>query len=216
MMRSRTTRHERKTFAAGAGALAWQRALALALTLLAAGSAVGQDGAGKRPGAAADTAHEVPESTKQRYKWLFEPDFAELGLARDLPESGVAAEKPDAPFKAGEPIVFRLLIKNISPEGKAILTAGTYKHNRPRLFLDGELLPYRGDVAELVRSEDSFYYPKSKFAPLGPQATQAEIIDLGAWYGPLKPGSYKLVVRHRFIWGGRWLEPPPLTFNVVG
>lgn len=30
-----------------------------------------------------------------------------------------------------------------------------------------------------------------------------------------QPGHYELLVWHRFIWGGEWLESPPVTFEVV-
>lgn len=158
----------------------------------------------------------MPEKVRQQYGWLFEPDFAEIDLGRMLPELNDPPEKLTAPFEAGGKVAFRLTVKNISPEGKSILAGEAYGHNRPELYRDGELLPYRPEVDEAVRYSDLVFYPDGvRFIPLPPKETFTEIIDLGDWYEPLRPGRYRFVVRRRFIRGGRWLASPPLTFKVV-
>lgn len=185
-------------------------ALAFCVTAPAGGAAPAQERGGR-----AD-APPIPEKVRQQYRWLFEPDFAEIDLGRMLPELNDPPEKLTVPFKAGEKITFRLVVKNASREGKAILVGEAYGHNRPDLYRDGELLPYRRDVEELVGYSDLlFYLDGVRFVSLGPKETFTEIIDLGDWYEPLRPGRYRLAVRHRFIRGGRWLESPPLAFEIV-
>lgn len=186
----------------------------LMVVMLSVLSAMQEAGAG-RPEAQEETTVEIPERIKQRYQWLFKPDFAKLELARMLPKLNDGPEKLTAPFRVGNKITFRLLITNALKENKALLIASTYKHNRPQLYKDSEYAPYRKDTEELIRTTDTFRYEDTRFEPIKSGQTITEIIDLGEWYEPLQPGEYKLIVRHRFIWGGEWLESLPITFKVI-
>jgi hypothetical protein len=178
-------------------------------------SGIGHAGRAERPYGQEDASAEVPEKLRRQYRWLFEAEFAKVELARVLPELNDAPRKLTAPFRAGAKIDFRLLTTNISKENKSVLVGNTFKHNRPQLYKDRELLPYREKVRELVSAGDTPHYEDPRFRPLKSGATLVEVIDLNEWYEALQPGSYKLVVRHRFVWGGRWLESQPMTFEVV-
>jgi hypothetical protein len=158
----------------------------------------------------------VPEQVRQQYAWLFEPDFAELGLARLLPESHDPPDKLREPFRAGDTITLRLLITNASEEGKPIIVGQPFSHQRPELSKHGEPLPYSPQAAQHAAAGDRYFSLDGyKFSPLGPKETYTEIVNLGDWYERLEPGDYRLVVRRRFIWGGRWLTSPPLAFKVI-
>jgi hypothetical protein len=152
---------------------------------------------------------------RERYGWLYHPVFAKLELARMLPELNDPPEKLRAPLRVNDPMRFRLLIKNISAESKTLILDSTYKYNRPGLYKDGALLPYRKDVLDKIRVTDNPGSDYSRPEQIGPGEEFTEIIKLGEWYEPLRPGRYELKVCRRFIWAGEWVETPPLAFDVV-
>ncbi len=156
------------------------------------------------------------EWAEKHFPYLVKPDFARLDLARMLPELNDPPEKLKAPFKVGERIYFRLLITNGS-EGKIYLPlAGTYAHNRPRLFKGEEAKPYRQDVEELLKGvETQRGYASIKYMELEPGSTFTDVLRLNDWYDTLQPGTYRLVVRRRFILGGDWVDSPPINFEVI-
>lgn len=183
----------------------------LATSVLAATFAAGQDAGGGDY-----QLEKTREWVKQHFPHLVNPEFAKLDLARMLPELNDGPEKLDAPFKAGGAINFRLLVTNNSRERVYLPAAGTYKHNRPQLSQGGEAVPYRREVERLVEREDTWpEYRSIRYEQVESGRTLTEVINLNDWYAPLRPGAYKLTVRHRFIWGGEWLESPPINFEVV-
>lgn len=177
----------------------------------AAGQACGGDQSTKSAGA----SHDIPEQFRGRYGWLYHPVFAKVALARLPPELNDPPEKLRAPFGANGDIVFRLLIRNISADTKSLILDGTYRYDRPALYKDGALVPYRQDALDKIRATDNPASGYSRFEQLGPGQEFAETIKLGDWYKPLQPGRYELKMCRRFIWGGEWLESPPLAFDVV-
>ncbi len=96
---------------------------------------------------------------------------------------------------------------NDSDERFKIEVVDSYYANRPQLFRNGVLVPYREDVAKLVRSkdEDPKFIGLSSNLFLEPHdRTVLEGISLTTWYGPLEPGLYKLINRRRFEIDGPW------------
>jgi hypothetical protein len=183
----------------------------LFLQAAAAGQACGGDQAGK----VSDAHPALPEEIRERYGWLYHPVFARVELARMLPELNDPPDKLRAPFRVNADITFRLLIKNVSTEAKSFTHDSTYRYNRPDLYKDGGLLPYRKDVLDKIKATNNPASDYSRIEQLKPGEEFTEIIKLADWYQPLQPGRYELKVCHRFIWGGEWLETPALTFEVV-
>ncbi|HJU54889.1 MAG TPA: hypothetical protein VJ715_09965, partial [Pyrinomonadaceae bacterium] len=125
-------------------------------------------------------------------------------------------EAPNAPYRVGAHIFFRLLITNTTSEKVSFSDADLFYYDRPLLLRDGELIPYRDDVVELLKSREDYPNEHSVRGPtVPPHKTHTEIIEMKRWYGPLQPGRYLLTVKRRFIWGGEWLESPSITFEVV-
>lgn len=150
------------------------------------------------------------------YPELYRPDFAKLDLARVPPGPYEEAVPPGAPFKAGGKIILRLLTINTSDKRVYFPVAGHYTLHRLRLVREGELVPYKGDVAELIQEQDEYRGRSSgRFEHVDPRAQMTEHVDLNDWYEPLRPGRYELVVRRRFISGGGWVESPSVAFEVV-
>jgi len=123
----------------------------LFLQAAAAGQACGGDQAVK----VSDARPALPEQIRERYGWLYHPVFASVELARMLPELNDPPEKLHAPFRVNDDITFRLLIKNVLTEAKSFTHDSTYRYNRPDLYKDGDLLPYRKDVLDKIKETDN-------------------------------------------------------------
>jgi hypothetical protein len=166
--------------------------------------------------ARAPQADKFREWAEREFPHLVRPTFAKLELARMLPELNEEPDRANAPFRSGESINFRLLIINDSDKTVVLRAAGGYTHNRLQLFRGESAVPYSQSVEQIVRAEESRPgYRNANYEELEPKHTLTEVISLADWYEPLRPGRYRLVVRHCFIWSGEWLESPPLTFEVV-
>jgi hypothetical protein len=122
------------------------------------------------------------------------------------------------PYRVCNKPVIKILVTNNSNSQIRVLVFDTYYQNRPQLYKDGKLLPYRTDTAKLVESKDRDPVTISitgfllepgateEFAPL-------RLID---WYEPLLPGSYKLINRHRFAIRSAWtIDSEALLFDVL-
>ena len=188
------------------------------VVMLSAGSrlTVAQDNSKKRAEWEARTVAQMSDQSKRQYERLKKPSFAQLELLPRLLESSESPEAQIKPYKVGDDIFFRLLITNTSSEKVGFSTADPFYYNRPLLLRDGESVPYRDHVVELLKSREEYPDERSVRGPtLPPHETHTEIIELKRWYGPLQPGRYLLTVKRRFIWGGEWIESPSLTFEVI-
>lgn len=188
--------------------------VAVALLFLQA-AAAGQACGGDLSIKGSDARPALPEKVRERYGWLYHPTFAKMELGRMLPELNDPPEKLRAPFRVDDGISFRLLIRNTSAESKSFILDSAYRYDRPALYKEGVLMPYRKDVLDKIRATDNPMGDYSRFEQLRSGEEFTEIIKLGDWYKPLLPGRYELKMCRRFIWGGEWLETPPLAFDVA-
>jgi hypothetical protein len=123
------------------------------------------------------------------------------------------------PYQVRSKGYMRVVVTNDSDERSRVTVVDTYYQNRPQLFRDGRLLAYREEIRKLVRSKD--LYPEfvrvGSVVFLEPHTSRdLEELTLSDWYGPLEPGSYRLINRHRFETGGPWsTESAELFFEVV-
>jgi hypothetical protein len=114
---------------------------------------------------------------------------------------------------------FTVMVTNNSSSQMRDLVLDTYYQNRPTLYKNGELVPYRKETANLVRVKDSdpIFVSIRGGALLEPATTtEIEELNLANWYEPLTSGVYKLTNRHRFQVNGPWtVDSEPLLFRVV-
>ena len=157
----------------------------------------------------------MPEEARLKYERLRKAEFASLDLARRPLELGENPERLKDPYKEGDRIYFRLLITNNSIEKVNFARVDLYQEQRPDLSRDGDPVPYRKRISELLVQKDrDIMGRRVSEVTLQPGETTEEFIDLADWYEPLQPGHYQLTVRRRFIWGGDWIESPGITFEV--
>jgi hypothetical protein len=123
------------------------------------------------------------------------------------------------PYKVESNLRVKILVTNNSSTLIKALIVDTYYQNRPNLFKDGQLVSYREEVAKLVRAKDTDpeFIRVGSVVFLSPTTTtELEELNLGDWYGSLKPGLYVLTNRHRFALNEPWSgESEKLLFEVV-
>lgn len=154
---------------------------------------------------------------EKREAVLSHPTNLTVELARYRPERYDPPDEATRPFKPSENIYFELVVTSNLPDPIEVQNFNRYYQNRPELFHDGEPVAYRGEIAKALPSVDGHtdYERRIETTTLLP-ATPAKVgkIELRDWYETLKPGRYRLSNRHRFIFGGDWVETSSISFEV--
>ena len=131
-------------------------------------------------------------------------------------------------FKVGEPITVVVFMTNKGVEATEVVIADTYYQNRPKLMKDGHEIPYRKEVAEVLKWKDKEGCGAGRviWAELKPnEKTEVDffMVNEGAritgniiWYDTLEPGKYDLSIRRRFgCYQGPEAESDAFHFEVV-
>jgi hypothetical protein len=160
---------------------------------------------------------EMVEASKRRRELLSNPYFFRLQLVRAWVELDECERLAKVPYKVGDRIAFHLLVSHDLTEPIDITITDIYDQIRPQLFWDGQLVPYKKNVTELVERKDKEYEVFStKPARLeSGKSHRLGIIALSDWYNKIEPGHYMLSVRRRFVWGGGWAESDSVAFEVL-
>lgn len=118
-------------------------------------------------------------------------------------------------LRAGDDISFQLLVTNISIQPVTVPMRNTLLMNRPELYRDGQLVPYRAGLSEKLERGANFPGARKDLAYLeSNKRRMLESIWLKYWYDQLQPGHYQLTVKHRFFGTDQWMETEPITFDV--
>jgi hypothetical protein len=143
--------------------------------------------------------------------------IADVKLA--LTPTNVQRPPKSKPYLLSNNPRFTVMVTNNSSSQIRDLVLDTYYQNRPTLYRNGELIPYRKETAKLVGEKDSDpVFVSIRGGALLEPATTTEIeeLNLADWYEPLASGVYKLTNRHRFQINGSWtVDSQPLLFKVV-
>lgn len=125
----------------------------------------------------------------------------------------------EKPYRVGGKVRLKVIAKNDSDQRIMVRVADIYYQNRPRLYKNDQLVPYRSQITKLVRSKDTSpeFAGRIDFIFVEPYSSaDFEELDLNDWYGPLEPGSYRLINRYRFKIYGPWsADSAPVLFRVV-
>jgi hypothetical protein len=157
---------------------------------------------------------EMEERARRRREMLNQPDFLTLKIVAAASEAAVEREKATGPYRVGDKIRFELSVTSSLTEPFEISVSGD--QNRPQLLRNGHQLPYHQKATKFIRDTERLPYLSALTLRLKPGEPQTiGIIDLKDWYEPLGPGLYELTVRHRFQGGGKWIDFPQVTFEVV-
>ena len=159
----------------------------------------------------------VDSQHKQTPFILEHPELVELEL---LPRNLELNENPEvlrAPYATKSKIYFRLQATNRSLQKVTLLIIDSYVQDRPELFRDGQIVPYKKGVDELLRAKDKDPFRKLvQDVRLDPNESKGiGFIYLNDWYERLQSGHYQLSVKHRFEPGQDWIDSSSITFEVV-
>lgn len=157
---------------------------------------------------------EMAEKARRRTERLRDPSFIKLEVEPVSDCEDEEAKKIADCYKARSKIVLNLLMTNTSSEPITFGISSPYWPSSPQLFRDGELVPYRKDVAGIVDKPSPSIIRKIS-VDLEPGKTKVgTIISLGQWYEPLEPGHYQLDIKYRFLPDGAWTNTASTTFEV--
>lgn len=136
-----------------------------------------------------------------------------------IPPGELLSKSRERPYRVRDKPYIKVIAKNDSDQRVRIRIVDPYYQNRPRLFKNGQLFPYRKEVAALIRSKDADpeFVSLGRFVSIAPYASaQLAELDLNDWYGTLEAGSYRLINRYRPELYGSWTaDSEPLVFEVV-
>ena len=140
-------------------------------------------------------------------------------ITMEIPPRELLSKPGEKPYRVDAKLYVKVIAKNESDQRIRVKVVDPYYQNRPRLFKNGQLVAYRKEIAELIRSKDSDpqFMNMRRTLFLEPYSSAAlPELDLNDWYGPLEPGSYRLINPYRPQIYGRWTaESAPLLFEVV-
>jgi hypothetical protein len=140
-------------------------------------------------------------------------------ITLEIPARQLLNKPGEKPYRVGDKPYIKVIAKNESDQGIRVKVVDPYYQNRPRLFRNGQLVVYRKEIAELIRSKDSdpqFMNMRRTLYVEPYSSADLQELDLNDWYGSLEPGSYRLINPYRPQIYGRWTaESTPLLFEVV-
>ena len=139
-------------------------------------------------------------------------------LRIELTPLDIIGSRDERPVVVGNKVRLRVTAKNDSDQRIMIIIIDSYYQNRPRLYRDGKLVPYRSQITKVVQSKDSrpvFVTDPGDLVVEPYSSVTLPNLDLNEWYGPLQPGSYRLINRYRFNFEGHWsADSAPIEFRV--
>jgi hypothetical protein len=140
-------------------------------------------------------------------------------IEMDIPTSELLSKPGERPYRVGVKVYVKVKVRNDSDQPIKVKSFDSYYQNRPQLFKSGKLIPYRTKIAEFIRSIDDdpqFVSLRRSVLLMSYASADLRDLELNDWYGPLEPGSYRLINRYRFSIHGPWTEDSaPLVFQVV-
>ena len=145
----------------------------------------------------------------------------ELGTRVTITPVGTDLSTPKQQYSASraeDKKVILVSMTNTLVEPIWVLMGDPHIHYRPRLLKDGELMPYREGLVEILRAKDrDGPGPGRKISTViqPNEKLPVDFIDLAHWYGALDPGKYQFNIKYRFRSKGRPIETNTVTFEVV-
>jgi hypothetical protein len=132
-------------------------------------------------------------------------------------------------FQAGEPVTIVVWMTNKGAEATGVMIADPYFQNRPKLTKDGREIPYRHEVAEVLKRGrregcgGGGRVLTEELEPNEKQLVDSLLIHKGAgeianivWYDTLEPGRYEISIRRRLSCGAEpEAESDTIEFEVA-
>lgn len=123
------------------------------------------------------------------------------------------------PYRLGSVVHVTVYVVNDSNRRIKVDVIDHYYGNRLQLFKDGILVPYSEETAKLIQTKEKnpALVEVGSGLFLDPNTTSGlQGLNLNDWYGPLQPGSYRLIDRRRLEIDGPWTaDSDALLFEVL-
>jgi hypothetical protein len=162
-------------------------------------------------------AGQTPSSNANVLQELVSANLITISL--DIPEAELLNKSGEKPYRVASKLYVKVTVKNDSDQRIMVRVADRFYQNRPQLFRNGRLVPYRGGLAESLQrqEEDPQFVSLRHVVWVSPYSSEKLTeTDLSDWYGQLEPGSYRLISRYRLDVRGPWTaDSAPLLFQVV-
>ena len=159
---------------------------------------------------------EMEEYVRRRMELLKNPDFLRLTLDPVVSKHGEEGAEAK-PFEVGKKVSFKLLMTNTLSEPFIIDVGTSYDNTRPLLIKDGETMSYHKSAIKAVENKSKIITRINGLSiRLYPNKTESVgTIDLKDWYEAIEPGRYLLTVQYRLHGSEKWIESPPIMFEVA-
>ncbi|HEX8890033.1 MAG TPA: hypothetical protein VF779_12825 [Pyrinomonadaceae bacterium] len=182
--------------------------------LIAAVSAFSQDEKlRKNKDGQVEITPQMEEKFKRQVERLKDPSFIRLEIVPVSNCQDEEVQKVSDCYKAKEKIRLKLMMTDMSSESITFAIEKSYFPYSLQLFRDGQLVPYREDVAKIIDNPPTAI--SSLLEKLEPGKKElVEVISLDGWYRPLEPGHYLLNIKRRFELDGGWTNSASITFEV--
>lgn len=184
------------------------------LTLVVASSALSQDEKlRKNKDGQLELTPQMAERLQREAERLKDPSFIKLEIVPVSNCQDEESKKVSDCYKAQDKIKMKLLMTNISSESVTFTISNSYFPYNLQLFRDGQLVPYREDVAKITDNPPTSI--SSILVKLEPgKKEMVDLIALDRWYKPLEPGHYLLDIKRRFALDGGWTDTATTTFEI--
>jgi hypothetical protein len=184
------------------------------LTLVVASSALSQDEKlRKNKDGQLELTTQMAERLKRETERLKDPSFIKLEIEPVSNCQDEETKKVSDCYRTHDTIKMKLLMTNTSLESIVIEIEKSYFPYSLQLFRDGQLVPYREEVAKIIDNPPTSISRIS--AKLEPgKKEMVDMIALDRWYEPLEPGHYLLNIKRRFELDGGWTDTASVTFEV--
>lgn len=165
---------------------------------------------------------EMMERARLRRELLENPDSLSFKIgpktderpAGDMPH---ADEGRAARFKVGDEISFEVSVTSRLNEPIMLIMPDTYLNFRPQLLKGGEPVSYSDAATQMLESNKIMWATTNmRIETLEPgQTRRFGYFNMNAWYEPLKPGGYQLLLKFRLERDMKWVELPAVDFEVA-
>jgi hypothetical protein len=188
----------------------------IVLVLAAASSGISQEEKQRTDGYGRfEVNPEIMARAKRQFERLNAPSFIKLKIEPESKCRDEDSKKVSDCYTAGSRIGMKLFMTNTSSETISFTTSGSYFSYNLQLFRDGQLVPYRKDIVEIIDKPSAAVY-RNLLIKLEPGKTELiDMIYLERWYEPLEPGHYQLEIKRRFMLDGGWTDTASTTFEVA-
>ena len=141
------------------------------------------------------------------------------GVTIELVPADFQLEPKRKLYRLSGDVFVSVIVVNGSRQEIPAPVVDSYYGDRPQVFKDGVMVPYRDEIKRLLKAKEADFraVDVSLERVVAPDSREAlSTLNLTKWYGRLGPGHYRLVTKHRFELDGPWTpDSAELLFELL-